>query len=68
MVDAIVPAAKAVYGRPGDFVDNAVREYARLGAQKISTRSKIVELLKHKGKVNVVYARYDLDKGVVDFL
>ena len=68
MVDAIVPAAKAVYGRPGDFVDNAVREYARLGAQKISTRSKIVELLKHKGKVKVVYARYDLDKGVVDFL
>jgi carbonic anhydrase len=68
MVDAIVPAAKAVYGRPGDFVDNAVREYARLGAQKISTRSKIVEHLEHEGKVKVVYARYDLDKGTVDFL
>jgi hypothetical protein len=25
MVDAIVPAAKAVYGKPGDFVDNTVR-------------------------------------------
>jgi carbonic anhydrase len=68
MVDAIVPAAKAVYGKPGDFVDNAVRENARLGAQKISTRSKIVEHLEHEGKVKVVYARYDLDKGVVDFL
>jgi hypothetical protein len=45
-----------------------VRDNARLGAQKISTRSKIVELLEHKGKVKVVYARYDLDKGVVDFL
>ena len=67
MVDAIVPAAKAVYGRPGDFVDNAVREYTRLGAQKISTRSKIVELLERKGKVKVG-PRYDLDKGVVDFL
>ena len=68
MVDAIVPAAKAVYGRPGDFVDNTVRENAKLGAQKISTRSKIVEHLEHEGKVKVVYARYDLDKGVVDFL
>jgi carbonic anhydrase len=68
MVDAIVPAAKAVYGKPGDFVDNAVRENARLGAQKISTRSKIVEHLEHESKVKVVYARYDLDKGVVDFL
>jgi hypothetical protein len=60
MVDAIVPAAKAVYGKPGDFVDNAVRENARLGAQKISARSKLVEHLEHKGKVKVVYARYDL--------
>jgi carbonic anhydrase len=68
MVDAIVPAAKAVYGKPGDFVDNAVRENARLGAQKISTRSKIVEHLEHESKVKVVYASYDLDKGTVDFL
>ena len=68
MVDAIVPAAKAVYGKPGDFVDNAVRENARLGALKISTRSKIVEHLGHEGKVKVVYGRYDLDKGTVDFL
>ena len=68
MVDAIVPAAKAVHGKPGDFVDNAVRENARLGAQKISTRSQIVEHLEHEGKVKVVYARYDLDKGFVDFL
>jgi carbonic anhydrase len=68
MVDAIVPAAKAMYGKPGDFVDNAVRENARLGAQKISTQSKIVEHLEQAGKLKVAYARYDLDKGVVDFL
>ncbi len=68
MVAAIVPAAKAVYGKPGDFVDNAVRENAKRGARKISTRSKIIDHLEHEGKVKVVYARYDLDKGVVDFL
>ena len=67
MVDAIVPAAKSVYGKPGDFVDNAVRENARLVARKISTRSKIVKHLQREGKLKVVYARYDLDNGVVDF-
>ncbi len=68
MVAAIVPAAKAVRGKPGDFVDNAIRESARLTARKIATKSKIVEDLVEHGKVKVVYARYDLNSGVVDFL
>jgi carbonic anhydrase len=68
MVDAIVPAAKAVYGKPGDFVDNAVRENAERGAKKISSQSKIVQHLEHEGKLKVVYGRYDLDKGVVELL
>jgi carbonic anhydrase len=68
MVDAIVPAAKAVQGRPGDFVDNAVRESARRTAVKVMTESKIVAEMIHEGKVKVVYARYDLDSGVIDFL
>lgn len=68
MVDAIVPAAKAVKGKPGDFIDNAVRENARLTAAKISTQSKIARELVHEGKVKVVYARYDLNSGVVEFL
>ena len=40
MVDAIVPAAEAVRGQPGDFVDNAVRESAKRTAKKIATRAK----------------------------
>ena len=68
MIDAIVPAARAVYGKPGDFVDNAVRENARRVAVRISSQSKIVKHLEEAGKVKVVYARYDLDSGVVDFL
>src|SRR3984893_2409705 len=43
MVDAIVPAAEAVHGKPGDFIDNAVRESARRTALKITSQSKIVE-------------------------
>ena len=68
MVDAIVPAARSQKGKPGDFVDNSVRENAKRNAETILSKSKIVADLVHEGKVKVVYARYDLDTGLVDFL
>ena len=68
MVKAIVPAATAVKGKPGDFVDNAVRESAKRTAQQVATKSKIVADLVKAGKVKVVAARYDLDDGKVEFL
>ena len=68
MVDTIVPAARAVMGKPGDFIDNAVRESARRTAAKITDKSEIVEHLEHQHKVMIVAAYYDLDTGVVEFL
>ena len=68
MVNAIVPAARAVYGQSGDFVDNAVRESAKRTAQKIATDSEIVGSLIKTQKVKVLAARYDLDSGQVEFL
>jgi carbonic anhydrase len=68
MVDAIVPAAKGVYGKPGDFVENAVRESAKRTATKIATKSEIVSHLIKASKVKVLAARYDLDNGQVEFL
>ena len=68
MVAAIVPAAKSVYGKPGDFVDNAVRESAKRTATKIATKSAIVSHFVKDKKVKVVAARYDLDDGRVEFL
>lgn len=62
MVDAIVPAAEAVYGHPGDFVDNTVRENAK------RTAAKIAASLVARREVKVVAARYDLDSGNVEFL
>lgn len=67
MVDAIVPAALAVVGKPGDFVDNTVRESAIRTAYKIATESSIIADLVQKGKVKVIAARYDLDDGRVEF-
>lgn len=68
MVKAIVPAAMAVKGQPGDFVDNAVRESAKRTAAQIAGKSKIVADLIKAGKVKVVAARYDLDEGRVGYL
>jgi carbonic anhydrase len=68
MVDAIVPAAKAVLGKPGDFVDNAVRESARRTAAQIGTKSEAVASSVKNGKAKVLAAYYDLDNGKVEFL
>jgi carbonic anhydrase len=68
MAQTIVPAAKAVFGKPGDYVDNAVRESARRTALKVATQSKIVAELVKAGKVKVVAARYDLNNGKVEYL
>jgi carbonic anhydrase len=68
MVDAIVPAAKAVFGKPGDFVENAVRENAKRTATKVATKSEIVSHFIKDNKAKVLAARYDLDSGRVEFL
>jgi carbonic anhydrase len=68
MVEAILPAARAVMGKEGDFVANTVRENARRVAAKIGTESKIVEHLMHEKKVKIAYAVYDLDSGKVEFI
>lgn len=68
VVRPIIPSAKAVAKLPGDFVDNTVRENARRMARKIARRSSIISGLVKTGKVKVVAARYDLDRGQVQFL
>ena len=68
MVMAIVPTAKAVHGKPGDFVDNTVRESAKRTAKKIANTSHIISHLIKGNKVKVLAAYYDLDDGHVEFL
>lgn len=68
LVEAIVPAARAVLDQPGDFVDNAVRENARRTARAVVTRSDAIARAVASGTVGVVAAHYDLDSGRVSFL
>jgi carbonic anhydrase len=68
MVKPIVPAATAMKGKPGDFVDNTVRESARRTAARLTTASPILSHLIKDGKLKIVAARYDLDEGKVEYL
>ena len=68
IVNAIVPVAKAVYGKSGDFVHNTVRENAKRAAAQIATKGEIVSQFIHAKKVKVLAARYDLDSGRVELL
>jgi carbonic anhydrase len=67
LVSTIVPAAQVVYKKPGDFVDNAVRENARRTAAKVA-KSEIVAHAVKAGKAKVLAARYNLDDGRIEFL
>ena len=68
MLEPIIPAALAAKGKPGDFVDNAIRENAMRTAARIVSASNIVADRVKQGKVKVVAARYNLDDGRVEFL
>jgi carbonic anhydrase len=68
IVKPIVPAAMAVRNKPGDFVDNAVRESAKRTATQVATKSPIIAPLVKSGTVKVLAARYDLDDGKVEYL
>lgn len=67
MVDAILPAARAEYGKPGDFIALTVQENARRNAEKIKS-SAIIGSLIRQGKVQVAYGVYSLDSGSVHIL
>ena len=68
MIQPILPSAKKLRGKGGDFVDAVVRENARHNAETVLKKSEIVTEVVHHGKVKVVYAYYSLDTGVVEFL
>ena len=68
MIDPILPAALAVRGKPGDFVDNAAKESARRTAAQLPAFSSLLSGRADKGKLKIVAAIYDLQTGVVTYL
>ena len=67
MIDPIIPAALSVREAAGDFVNNASAESAKRTAARIGMASPLISDLVAAGKVKVVSAIYDLEKGSVTF-
>jgi carbonic anhydrase len=68
MIEPIVPAALAVRGDPGDFVNNTARASAKRTAERLTAASTILAGLAGEGKLKIAAAIYDLESGVVSYL
>lgn len=68
MIEPIIPAAIAVRGKPGDFLDNAIRQNARRTAERLQAGSAILGERVKAGKLRILAAHYDLDSGTVAYL
>jgi carbonic anhydrase len=68
LIEPIIPAAIAVQGAPGDFVENAGRASAVRTVGRLDAASTILSGLVGDGKLKIVAAYYDLDSGAVEFL
>jgi carbonic anhydrase len=68
MIDPIIPAALTVRDKPGNFVDNSIRENALRTAQRLATASQTLAGLIAAGKLKILAAHYDLNTGKVAYL
>lgn len=67
IVDALKPAYNAAIGRPGDLVDNMVREQVRLTVAQLSAAPLLAERIT-AGTLAIVGGRYDLDNWKVEII
>ncbi len=68
MIQPILPAALAVRGMEGDYVNNAAKKSAELTAERLPALSTLISGLVKDGKLKIVPAIYDLETGAVTFL
>ena len=68
LVEAIAPAVKATQGKPGNALDNAIKQNVLLNVEKLKAATPIIDMYVTEKKVRVVGAIYDLEDGEVDLL
>jgi carbonic anhydrase len=68
LVAALTPAVKAVAGRPGNELDNAIKENVLLNVEKLKNATPIIDKAVAEKKVRIVGAVYNLDNGRVELL
>jgi carbonic anhydrase len=67
MLTELRPAVEASKGEPGDPVENAVRENAKLVVKKLATSEELAAMVK-SGELKIVGGVYDLDTGKIEML
>jgi carbonic anhydrase len=67
LLAAIQPAVESTRNQPGDRLENACKENARLQARRLKD-SPVISQLVDENKLRVVAAYYDLDTGTVTIL
>lgn len=68
LVAAIAPAVKAVAGKPGDELENAIRENVRLNVEALKTATPLLSAAVTEKRVKVVGGIYRLADGRVEIL
>ncbi len=68
LVEAIGPAVKDTQGKPGDALDNAIKQNVVLNVEVLKAATPIIAALVSDKKVRVVGAIYNLEDGEVDLL
>jgi carbonic anhydrase len=65
LVELIKPAVAQSHGKPGDPLDNAIRQNVQLGVERLKGLQPILAPKIKEGKLKVVGAVYDLHTGAV---
>ena len=68
LVKAIKPAVDQASHEKGVLLANAVRDNVKLAVKHLTESQPILQKLQAEGKVKIIGAVYDLDKGVVEYL
>ena len=68
LVAAITPAIHHVQGKPGDELDNGVRENISLVVEQLKRANPVLTKALKEGRLKIVGARYDLHSGAVDVI
>jgi carbonic anhydrase len=68
LVTSIAPAVNAVSGRPGDPLDNAIRQNVIDNVAKLKSATPILNAAVEEGKLRVVGGIYRLKSGKVEII
>jgi carbonic anhydrase len=68
MIEPIIPSALAVRDAPGDFITNTAIESSKRTAARLVSASTLLKGLVESGKLKIVAAIYNLEKGSVVYV